>query len=208
VLNLLGALAFLGYESVALRVALAARGPAEARRRRARAFLLYSIAASFAAGLSQRDLWPFAKWPMAGGRADAEAENTRLRAVDEDGREHDVDYRAWQPLAFDQLIPWAHRTLPRLPPPAQERAAAHLLSLAEVARARARAGGPPGTQGRWLGPLAAPYFDLHPRLWRGAADVPARRFVKLRVYRERWNQEERRRDPAAVRRTLLLEHPR
>ena len=88
-LNLLGALAFLGFLATALGVALAGRATPAARRRRARAFIAYCLAASFAAGLFQRDLWPFAKWPMAGGRADAYAENTRLRAVDAAGAEHD-----------------------------------------------------------------------------------------------------------------------
>jgi hypothetical protein len=204
-LNVAAALAFLGFVAAAASVAWA---PPERRRHRARAFLVYSVAASFGAGLTQRDAWPFAKWPMAGGRADADAQNTRLRAVDDRGAEHEVDYRAWQPLGADELIPWTHRTLPRLSPAAQDQAAAHLLSLAEASRARTRAGGRPGVLGRWLGPLAAPYFDLHPRRWRRAADAPERPFVKLRVYRERWNQEERRRDPARVDRTLLFEYPR
>jgi hypothetical protein len=208
VLNLLGGLSFLGFVAMVRGVARGARAPAAARRRRASALLLYAVAASFGAGLTQRDAWPFAKWPMAGGRADAEAQNTRLRAVDEAGAEHEIDYRAWQPIGFDELIPWAHRTLPRLPAPAQDAVAAHLLSLAEAARARTREGGRPGVLGGWLGPLAAPCFDLHPRLWRRAADAPARPFVKLRVYRERWNQEARRREPWRVQRTLLLEFPR
>jgi hypothetical protein len=204
-MNMAAALAFLGFVLAAAAVARAA--PAQ-RRKRARVFLLYAVAVSFGAGLTQRDAWPFSRWPMAGGRADAEAQNTRLRAVDVDGAEHDVDHRAWQPIGFDELVPWAHRTLPRLPADAQDRVAAHLLALAEAARARTRTGGPVGLNGRWLGPLAAPQFDLHPRLWRGAAQAPPRPFVKLRVYRERWNQEERRRDPSRVRRTLLLEYPR
>lgn len=209
-LNLVGALALLGFVALALAVALAWRAahPPEVRRRRVRAFLLYAVAASFGAGLTQHDAWPFAKWPMAGGRADAEAQTTRLRVVDDAGSEHDIDYRAFQPIEADQLIPWAHRTLPRLLAAEQDRAAAHLLALAEASRARTRAGGRPGTLGRWLGPFAAPCFDLHPRLWRRAEDAPARPFVKLRVYRERWNQEERRRDPTRVQRTLLFEYPR
>jgi hypothetical protein len=208
VLNTLGALSFLGFLALAAVVAATARAPAARRRRAAGAFVLYCVLASFGAGLTQHDLWPFAKWPMAGGRADAEAQNTRLRAVDDAGAEHDVDYRAWQPLEFDELIPWAHRTLPRLPLPAQDRVAAHLLARAEASRARTRATGRPGTFDRLLGPFTAPYFDLHPRLWRTAADAPPRPFVKLRVYRERWNQEERRRDPARVQRALLFEYPR
>src|SRR5262245_7782705 len=164
-MNAVAAASFLGFVALAAAVAAAAGRPADQRRRRASAFLLYAVAVSFAAGLAQRDAWPFAKWPMAGGWADAEAQNTRFRAVDDAGQEHDIDYRAFQPIEFDELIPWAHRTLPGLPPAAQDRAAAHLLALAEASRARTRAGGRPGTLGRWLGPLAAPYFDLHPRRW-------------------------------------------
>ena len=59
---------------------------------------------------------------------------------------------------------------------------------------------------RFLGALTAPYFDLHPRVWTKAADTPPLPFTGLRVYRERWDQEERRRDPARVDRTLVFEH--
>jgi hypothetical protein len=208
-LNVAGGVCFLGFVVMAALVLRAERAGDPARHRRAVGrFILYAVAASFAAGLTQRDLWPFAKWPMAGGLADRTAANTRVRAVDAAGAEHDVDYRAWQPMAFDELVPWMHRTFAGLPPDAQARVAAHLLRLAEQARARARAGGSPGTFDRFLGPLTAPYFDLHPRVWTSAADTPPLPFTALRVYRERWDQEERRRDPARVDRTLVFEHRR
>jgi hypothetical protein len=168
------------------------------------AFLLYALAASLGAGLTQHDAWPFAKWPMAGGLADPEANNTRVVAVDADGGEHAVDYRAWQPLGFDELNPWMHLVFPRLPRADQDRVAAHLLGVAEGARLRARAGQGVGTFHRFLGPLAAPYFDLHPRAW--GAGAPARPLRGLRVYRERWNQEDRRRDPGHVTRRLAYEY--
>ena len=207
-LNVASGLGFLGFLAVALLVALSERGIVGPRRRFVNLFLVYAVAASFAAGLSQKDAWPFARWPMAGGRAATEASNVRIVALDEDGVERGIDYRAWQPMAFDELVPWMHRTFERLPRAAQDRVAAHLLALAESARAKARAGGGAGYLDRYLGPLAAPEFDLHPRPWSSPQAVPPRRFVSLRVYRETWNQEERRLDPSRVTRALLYESPR
>jgi hypothetical protein len=208
VLNVAGGLCFLGFVGAALLVALSERGWLAPRRRFVNLFLAYAVAASFAAGLSQRDAWPFARWPMAGGRAAAEYSAIRVVGVDEDGVERGIDYRAWQPMAFDELMPWMHRTFPRLPRAAQERVAAHLLQKAEASRKEARAGGGPGYLDRYLGPLAAPEFDLHPRPWSRPEAVPPRPFVSLRVYRETWNQEARRRDPSRVARLLLYESPR
>jgi len=205
VLNVASGLCFLGFLLCACRVWLAERGAPGGRRHFVNVFLLYAVAASFGAGLTQRDAWPFAKWPMAGGRADAVGSTVRILGVDADGTEHGIDYRAWQPMAFDELIPWMHRTFPRLPRAAQDEAAAHLLAKAESARRQAAAGRGAGYLDRFLGSLAAPEFDLHPRLWREPASVPSRPFVALRVYRETWNQEERRRDPSRVTRELLYE---
>jgi hypothetical protein len=203
-LNAVGAVGFVGFLLAVMAVAAAERLRPAWRPTAVNALLLYTMAVSSAAGLAQRDAWPFAKWPMAGGLADAEAENTRLVAVDAAGAEHSIDYRAWQPLGFDELNPWMHRTFPRLSPAEQQRVAAFLLAVAEGSRQRAAAGRGVGYFHRYLGPLAAPNFDLHPESWRaGAPPVP---FRGLRVYRERWNQERRRRDPAQVERRLAYEY--
>jgi hypothetical protein len=205
VLNVVGAFCFLGFLLAALLVAASERGWIAPRKRFVDLFLAYAVAVSFGVGLTQKDAWPFSKWPMAGGRAEPEYSAIRIVAVDEDGVAQGIDYRAWQPMAFDELIPWMHRTFPRLPRAAQDRVVAHLLHQAEAARQRARAGGGVGYLHRYLGPLAAPEFDLHPRLWSPHRGVPSRSFVALRVYRETWNQEERRRVPSRVRRTLLYD---
>jgi hypothetical protein len=208
VLNVLAGLCFLGFLLFALLVWLSERGVVGPRRRLVSAFLAYAILASFGAGLSQKDAWPFAKWPMAGGRAEAMGDTIRIVGVDTAGAEHAVDYRAWQPMAYEELIPWMHRTFPRLPPAAQGAVAAHLLEKAEAARRAGAAGNRIGYLDRYLGPLAAPEFDLHPRLWPSPASVPPRPFVAVRVYRETWNQEERLRDPSRVTRRLLYETTR
>jgi hypothetical protein len=208
VLNILGGLCFLGFLLAALLVRLSERQRIGPRRRFVNIFLLYAIAASFGAGLSQKDAWPFAKWPMAGGRAEPLGSAIRIVAVDEDGIEQGIDYRAWQPMAFDELVPWMHRSFPRLPRASQDRLVAYLLEKAESARRRASTGEGVGYLQRFLGPLAAPEFDLHPRSWSAPGQVPPRPFVALRVYRETWNQEERRRDPTRVTRQLVYESPR
>jgi hypothetical protein len=83
-----------------------------------------------------------------------------------------------------------------------------LLGRAEAARRRGREGRAPGTFERLLGPLAAPTFVQHPRRWTSPEATPSRPFVRLRLYRESWSLEERRRDPERVTRVLLHEHPR
>jgi hypothetical protein len=110
VLNVASGLCFLGLVVAALLVALSEAGLVAPRRRFVNLFLAYAVAASFAAGLAQRDAWPFSKWPMAGGRAEAEYSAIRIVGVDEDGMEHAVDYRAWRPMAFDELMPWTAAT--------------------------------------------------------------------------------------------------
>lgn len=203
-LNTAGALAFLCVLAAAADAAR--RRPARARRAAVSRFIACVLCAAAAAGLTQHDLWPFAKWPMAGGLADPVAATTRVRAVDADGVEHDVDYRAWQPIESDELVPWLHRSFARLDEAQRAQVAGHLLAAAERGRLRARRGQAPGSFQRFLGPLAAPYFDLHPRLWTGPERTPARPFARLRIYRESWNQEERRRDPGTTERRLVYEY--
>jgi hypothetical protein len=206
--NAAAALAFLGLLALLVRVRRAeSRSPA-ARRAALNGLIGYTLAASFGAGLLQRDAWPFARWPMAAGLASAAGEGTRLVAVDARGREWPVDYRAWQPLGFDELSPWLHRSFPRLPPAERRRVLEHLLEVAERARRNARAGGRVGYFDRYLGPFAAPYFDLHPRTWSTGQGAPPEPFTSLRVYRERWDHERLRRDPGSLQRTLFEEHSR
>lgn len=207
-LNILGALCFLGWLSTLALVGRAERAGRALRRAAIRTLLVYTLGASFGGGLAQRDLWPFARWPMAAGLADPRGENTRLLAVDARGLEWPVDYRAWQPLGFDELNPWMHRTFPRLDSSARNRVLLHLLGVAESARVRARAGRGVGYFERYLGPFTAPYFDLHPKTWSPGAGAPPEPFVGIRVYREAWQHEERRRLPDHVTRTLLHEYPR
>src|SRR5260370_36602906 len=77
-----------------------------AKRRAINFFLAYTLVVSFAAGLAQRELWPFSRWELIAGIVpDAVGErfaHPRVVALDADGAEHEIDYRAWEPFSLDQ----------------------------------------------------------------------------------------------------------
>jgi hypothetical protein len=204
-MNVAAGLCFVVFVGLGLAAIRSERRAGRGRRSFVNAFLIYALAASFGAGLAQRDAWPFSAWPLVAGRLPPTVTHPRLVAVDGAGREHDVDYRAWQPLGVDELLSWLDAGFPKLSAEAQQRAFGFLLGRAEQARRQARAGEPVGECDRLLGPLAAPYFLLHPKLWSDPARVPESPFVGVRFYRETWNLEQRRRDAARVTRILVHE---
>ena len=181
----------------------------ETRRKAAvSAFLCYALGASFAAGLSQKNLWPFSHWPLIAGVVPQRIREMHVVGVDTAGREHEIDYRAWEPMAFRELGAWLTRYFPRLDSADQDRAAAYLLQMAERARRRAREGGGVGYLDRFLGPLAAPYFLLHPKRWEVPEAVPPTRFVRLRMYWLTWDVIERARGSTRAERRDVYEYPR
>lgn len=200
---------FFGFVILAFAVAAAASvAGARVRPRLLNLFLAYTLIVSFAAGLTQRDAWPFSTWPLVAGIHPDYAMLPRALVVDRAGGEHDVDYRAWRPLVVEELLAWMRSRMLTLPRADQDRAAEHLLMLVERTIEDLRRGDSLDWRSGWWGPLNAPYFLLHPVLWRSAADAPAERLIGIRLYLERWNLEERLRDPSAVQRTLLYEYRR
>ncbi len=198
-----------GYVALGLFAAWRAHAPAGARGRGSiNAFLLYTLTVSFAAGLFQREMWPFSTWPLVAGIQGPSANHSRLVAVDRAGVEHNVDYRAWQPFVVEELQAWAGRELLRLGPEDRTRAAEFMVQLAEQGRQDARAGRTVGYFDRLWGPLAAPYFLLHPKWWSVPGTTPPTPLVGIRLYRESWNLEQRRTDPSAVQRSLVFEYLR
>ena len=183
--NLLAAGLFCIFAWAAL---LAARtsGDAAVRRRTTTAFIGLALVLSFGAGLLQRDFYPFCPWPLVAGVLPDTVGSPRLAAVTDDGMEHRIDYRAWMPLPIDEFNSWIDARFEHLTLDDQRAAAAWLLRHADSARARARAAGGIGELGA-LGPLSAPFFLQHERLWSSAVAVPARRFVAIRFYRDRWS---------------------
>lgn len=186
-LNLVAAAAFAGFVALAVTTAILPDGRTRTRVRDA--LLTWTLLASLGAGLSGRELWPFAAWTFAAAPAPASITRPRIVVVDIAGAEHRVDPRAWEPVGLDELNPWAYLVLPQLSAVDQERWASHMVETVELARRRARDGAVPGTWSRWLGPLRAPTFLPHPHPWQAPDDVPARRIVGLRVYTETWRLE-------------------
>jgi hypothetical protein len=205
-LDVAAALGFLAFVTAGVRLWKTGLS-AEAYRRRVNVFLAVILMVSFAAGLGQRDLWPFSSWPLVAGTLDDEITQPRMVAVDADGAEHDVDVRAWQPLSFDELMSWMDLVFPTLDADARSRAAAHLVGLAERARLRAVAGEPIGSWSRYLGPLTAPTFILHPYRWSDRSKIPARELTGLRFYHETWSLSARARGAHTLRRQLVFRYP-
>jgi len=188
-LNVVAGLCFAAFLLGALALcATERRSTPLARRRRLSAFVLLFLAISFASGLSQRDLWPFAHWPIVSLVARPYIVIPKLVGVDAEGVEHDLDFRALQPLGLDELSPWLLFDFTRLPEDGRHRAAAYILGRAERARARAAAGGRVGDFERHLGSLTAPYFLLHPHRWTSPGRTPPRPFVRLRIYHLTWER--------------------
>jgi hypothetical protein len=190
----------LGFALLGLVAGFARRGNID-NRRLVNVFILYTLALGLAAGLSQHEVWPFSAWPLVAGKVPVPVTHPRFLAVDAEGREHEIDYRAWGPIEFDELIGWEQKNFSRLNPESQDRAASYLLGVIEGNRQRWAVGEP-----EHLGPFSAPFFLGHPERWIAGVQVPAKPFVSLRLYSDTWSVEERRRDPSKVTRKLVYEY--
>lgn len=206
VLHLGAACAFAGF--VVLAVLLGARpARAGAAARRASSLLVgYALLVTCAAGISQHDLYPFTHWQLLANPVTPVWHYPLLVGVDARGAEHRIDYRAYDPMSFAELMAFMDRRFTGLAPDAQDRVGRYLLERIGGARGRVLAGRDIRPTGRWFGPLRAPYFDLSPARWRSAADLPPP-IVSLRLYQQVWEIERRTDDSATVQRILLWEGP-
>jgi hypothetical protein len=208
--NIAGTFCFLTVVILGLRVALSGglRSP-WARRRWTNIFLWAVLFISFGAGLTQHDLWPFSSWPVLAHRLPtgwSYSAPPHIVGVDLSGKEHEIDYRAWQPMALEELTSWIRLHFAHLDPAERDRAGAYLLRRAN--RGREQALSPAGLPypNRWFGRLTAPTHMLHPAIWSHPENVPRNPFVELRIYGETWNVEERRRDQQKVTRVLIFDY--
>lgn len=205
--DLIAAILFAGFLGLGLWATRAPKRNSDDARRRVSLFVLYALAASFGAGLTQRDFWPFSAWPLVAGLVPETVTHPRLMAVDAGGAEHDIDYRAWSPMSVDELLSWVDADFMTLRAKDRDAAAAYLLRTAEGARAAAASGAGVRRPGLLPEAVGAPFFLLHPARWTSTGRTPPQRFTTLRFYRESWNVEARTRgDP--VRRLLVYEYPR
>jgi hypothetical protein len=204
-MGLIKALVFLGFVALGL---LAASSTARRRddRRAVNLFIAYILLVSFAAGFAQRDAWPFSTWPLVAGTVARPITQPRIVAIDAQGAEYEIDYRAWEPLELEELIAWKQAHFVQLDRASQDSVAGYLLGVVERARRQWAAGERVHDFDRYFGPLSAPLFLGHPATWETEAGVPKEAFVGLRFYDETWDVEERARDPSKVTRRLVYEY--
>ena len=176
------------------------------RRRLINLYIGYTLALGLGAGLPVFEVWPFSTWPLVAGRVAQTVTQPRVVAVGADGQEYPIDYRAWGPFVFEELIAWYDKHFPRLDRAAQDQVGAFLLGVIEHNRQQWAVGKPVINFERYLGPLSTPLFLGHPQHWTQGAGVPSRPFRGLRFYSESWNVEERWRDPSKVSRKLTYEY--
>lgn len=210
--NIAGTMGFVAFLVLGLLVAFASRFFAEpAQRRITNVFLAGTLLVSLTAGVTQHNLWPFSSWPvlaMPMPAATRDLPTPRIVGVDANGVEQDIDYRAWQPLSLEELISWLNLHFFKLDSGAQDRVGKYFLDHANAARQQALSSSGLTYPNRWLGPFTAPTHMLHPAIWAHADRVPKSSFVKIRIYEESWNLEERRHDASALTRVLAYEYPR
>jgi hypothetical protein len=170
---------FFGFVALGLLAAYSARKPGDDRRL-INLFIVYTVVLSLSVGLRQRDVWPFAAWPLVAGTVSRPLTHPRIVAIDADGREYQIDYRAWEPIEFDELIAWKEQNFARLERSAQDRVAAYLLRIVEQARQQWSSGQRVHYLDYYLGPLSAPLFLGHPGYWDSDSGVPGQALVGLR----------------------------
>jgi len=208
--NILSAGCFLAFVASGLVVAAGQRWASEATRRSlTNLFIGIVLFVSFASGLSQRDMWPFSSWTMMVGLTPPAARSLptlRIVGVDANGGEHEIDYRAWNPLSLEELYSWINRYFFRMDPASRDRVASYLLQLSNHARERALIQGGLNFSNRWLGPLTAPTHLLHPAIWSHLDGVPRNPFLGLRIYQESWDLEVGASAPAKSQRVLAYEY--
>jgi hypothetical protein len=199
--DLLRAATFLGFLALGWRVARL--GPGPARRRAINLLLAYVVLVNGAAGLLQRDDWPFTSHTIAVGRARADSRvcRTEFVGVDDGGREWRLDPYTFTPVYDSILQYWIEQAPGRLDEAQRGTALAFLLDRAEESRRRLAAGRALGHQ-RILGPLGAPYWLRLPR----SRSAPASPYAALRAYSSCWSVAEG--PQRATPRRLIAEHRR
>jgi hypothetical protein len=210
--NIASTIGFLGFLALGLLVAFSGQFFPEGGKRKVKnMFLGFALFISLAAGVTQHNMWPFSSWPVLAMQLPAATRDLptpRIVAVDSDGIERDIDYRAWQPLSLEELNSWMNLHFFKLDAAAKDRVGKYLLDRANHAREQALSPSGLAYPNRWLGPFTAPTHLLHPAIWSHADNVPKASFVKIRIYEQSWDLELRERDPSRVTRALAYEYPR
>ena len=135
-------------------------------------FFAYGITATLLVALTGRDLWPFAAWRFASYAVTETGSFLEVRGVDRDGREHPLDWRAFEPLEGPEILAWVAFQLRDAPPERRAALLDYVRDRANRGLAQARAGQRVGTFARILGPLTAPLFHLQSTDWSRDRGLP------------------------------------
>jgi hypothetical protein len=174
-------------------------------RRRVRDFIVYFLGVTCAVGLVQQESWPFTTWALVHTVSKEQVLQWRLEAIDAGGRVWPVDPRIVEPMPPEDFDGWLGYHFPGLDHAQQQRVLRFLLDRAEQSRRRIAAGGAIHTNGRILGPLAAPYHFQRAPVWNGTRDVGTEPFAGIRIVEVGWNIWERANDDRRVTRRTVAE---
>src|SRR5258708_31503834 len=174
--------------------------------RSTRIAVLVGFAMSMLAGLSRRELWPFATWALIPDIAPATAHIRALVCADAAGTSFAVDHRAWSPLTEEELLAWVGGPYERLSAAQQDSARAILLRMAEASRRRVRAGGSASARPSLLGPLAAASHLKHPDLWDHPAQAPRESCIALHLVERSWNLDSLAAGRSGIRERVIWEY--
>jgi hypothetical protein len=210
-MSIISAVAFCGFLALVLNVAASRiRRTTDPNTRQAtNVLLIYALAVSFAAGISQRDMWPFSSWKMMVGLtppATPTLPSLRVVGVQPNGSERNIDFRAWKPLSLEELYSWLQHDFFQLDLDSRDRVGAYLLSDMNTARLEALSAAGLPWSSPVLGRLSAPTHVLHPAIWDQRDVVPQESFVAVRIYKEAWDLQATTGVKAS--RTLAYEYPR
>ena len=149
-----------------------------------RVFILYVIAVSTCVGFSRKDMWPFAAWRYVSYAIGQEGSFLVLVGVDENGREHQLDTRTFEPLEFANVMGDLDYNINSMSPTHRSELLGFLLRLTQDGLARVQVGRPVGRFARLLGPFSAPVFHV-PVTWSDPKKLP-HEIDELRVYQIYW----------------------
>jgi hypothetical protein len=148
-----------------------------------RVFICYVVAVSMYAGLSGRDLWPFAAWRYVAYAVGDTGGFARLVGLDEAGREVPLDTRTLEPLEFAAVmgdLDWTTKGIAHI-----NGMMRFILKRTQEGLAHAHEGRPVGEFSRLLGRFAAPVFHVAVTPWSDRDHLP-NRIEQLRLYAVYW----------------------
>jgi hypothetical protein len=173
-------------------------------RRRARTIIWFVLIVSAAVALVQVEAWPFTTWALVHTHRSPEMVSWKLEGSSQDGRIYEIDPRILQPMQAEEFGAWMLPRIEHLSLQQRDELLRFVLVRANEQRTLFLHGEFPPND-RYLGEASAPAHFRMRRIWRTPADVPARPFVGVKVWKLSWNTEQRRLDDAAVVRTLLAD---